>query len=211
VNSEDVTQLWRRKWPEDAYLEERLRCIDAVLAIANERPIITVIGSAADGVDPNRSEVVGVAVAASGLHLLTGGRGGVMRDVTRAFLNAPAQSAQGTMKGLALAVLPAQKAGNGLLPAQHVIQTQLPGDDPRGPGTRNHVNILVASTVVTLPGGSGTAAEAELAASWYHKPIVAFSSPSTARGTEWNEWHRVLHDCRIQMISTREELARFIG
>jgi uncharacterized protein (TIGR00725 family) len=208
---ENVSQLWKRMWLDDEYLGERLRCIDAVIALACGNPIVAVVGSAKDDVDPKLSEWVGSAVAESGFYLLTGGRGGVMRDVTRGFLNSPAHSSRERPRGRAIAVLPQDKEGNGLLPPEYVVQTYLPGDDPLGPATRNHVNIITAEKVVVLPGGTGTASEAKLAGCWYKKPTLGFHDLWTANRAEWNEWRRVLGECGVGITSDRQELLRFIG
>jgi RimJ/RimL family protein N-acetyltransferase len=53
------------------------------------------------------------------------------------------------------------------------ILTHLPGDDPEGESSRNHINVLSADLVIALPGGPGTSAELRLAMD-YEKPVIAF-------------------------------------
>ena len=55
------------------------------------------------------------------------------------------------------------------------LRTHLPsrGADGAGAGSRNHIIVLSADVVVALPGGEGTASEAELATR-YGVPIIAY-------------------------------------
>jgi uncharacterized protein (TIGR00725 family) len=123
------------------------------------------------GVDEwiERADPLGRLLADLGVHLLTGGGGGVMAAVTRAFVESPDR------RGLAIGVLPA--AGRGY-PNEWVeipIATHLPlsgakGEDPR---SRNHINVLSCDAIVALPGGAGTLSEVRLALR-YSKSIVAW-------------------------------------
>src|SRR5262249_49177719 len=53
------------------------------------------------------------------------------------------------------------------------VFTHLPGEDPEGERSRNHINVLSADLIVALPGGAGTHAEIQLAKR-YGKPVVLF-------------------------------------
>ena len=55
------------------------------------------------------------------------------------------------------------------------VFTHLPGEDPEGERSRNHINVLSADLVVALPGGVGTHAEIQLAKR-YGKPALLFLS-----------------------------------
>ena len=55
------------------------------------------------------------------------------------------------------------------------ILTHLPGDDPEGESSRNHINVLTADLAIALPGGPGTLAEIRLAKD-YGKPVIGFLS-----------------------------------
>ena len=131
-----------------------------------------------------QSTALGAALARLGVHLLTGGGGGVMQEVSRAFCETPGRV------GLAIGVLPAAGPGGGRRSAAGVappgypnpwveipIFTHLPLSGARGreQGSRNHINILSSDVVVALPGGAGTASEVALAVE-YGRPVLAFLS-----------------------------------
>jgi uncharacterized protein (TIGR00725 family) len=122
-----------------------------------------------------RASLLGRWLAESGVHLLTGGGGGVMAAVSKAFHGVPDR------RGLVIAIVPSSegsaspKAG---YPNQWVeipILTHLPLSGERGtqPLSRNHINVLTSDVIVALPGSAGTASEVALALS-YQRPIVAF-------------------------------------
>jgi len=151
------------------YLSEFATIENAV----ESRPIIGVMGS---GAAPHRerAEVLGRLVARLGAHLLTGGGGGVMAAVSRAFVESPGR------EGQAIGVFPGDESGAARegYPNPWVeipIRTHLPLSGERGEDalSRNHINILSADLVVALPGGPGTASEVRLARR-YGKPVVAF-------------------------------------
>jgi uncharacterized protein (TIGR00725 family) len=140
------------------------------------RPIVGVMGS---GIEPHaaRARALGRWLASEGVHLLTGGGGGVMAAVGEAFCAVPGRA------GRALAVLPGvvgeagRRAPEGYPNAwvEIPIFTHLPlrgahGDEPL---SRNHVNVLSSDVVVALPGGPGTASEVRLALR-YGRPLVAW-------------------------------------
>ncbi len=130
--------------------------------------IVAVVG---DHAKEHRSLAVplGQWLAGRGVHLLTGGGGGVMAAVSQAFFEWPER------RGLVLGVLPAQKPG---YPNEWVvvpIRTHLHGmarpdrsggEDPKGDFSRNHINALTADVLIALPGGRGSLAELELALSY---------------------------------------------
>lgn len=145
------------------------------------RKVVAVVG---DGSNPYRdkSAVVAEWIAQSGFHLLTGGGGGVMAAVTEAYVECVGR------KGIALGVIPGSAtAKNDRLeyrtksPAypnysvELAVFTHLPGEDPEGERSRNHINVLSADLVVALPGGPGTHAEIQLAKR-YGKPTILFLS-----------------------------------
>jgi uncharacterized protein (TIGR00725 family) len=152
-------------------------------------PIVAVIGS---GVDEHLkfTEPVGCWLATQQVHLLTGGGGGVMTAVSRAFAGTPGRH------GLVIGILPS-KRGTGKAPSGYPnqwveipIATHLPYSGERGTDvlSRNHINVLTADIVIVLPGRAGTSSEAHLAVR-YNKPIAAFVAsvedvpnlPSTVR------------------------------
>jgi uncharacterized protein (TIGR00725 family) len=139
-------------------------------------PIVGVMGSGTHTYD-DLAVPLGRLLATLGVHLLTGGGRGVMESVTQSFV------ATSPRRGLAIGILPADsedapdRARPGY-PNPHVeiaIQTHLPWSGERGttPLSRNHINILTSSVMVVLPGGPGTATEAELAVR-YQRPAIAY-------------------------------------
>ena len=120
---------------------------------------------------------IGALLADLGVNLLTGGGGGVMRAVSRAFV----ESRTGT--GICVGVLPcasesqraAMKPGYPNEFVELAISTHLPFSGLHGTHdlSRNHINVLSSQVIVALPGETGTASEARLAV-LYKKPIVAF-------------------------------------
>lgn len=139
------------------------------------RPVVVVIGS---GSEEHRAvaEAVGSLLARLGVHLLTGGGRGVMAAVSRAFAETAGRA------GLVIGVLPCRE-GDSTRPkdgypnpwVEIAIPTHLPLSGERGtePMSRNHINVLAADVVLALPGGAGTASEAELAVR-YGRPVLAF-------------------------------------
>lgn len=130
------------------------------------------------------SAPLGRWLAESGAHLLTGGGGGVMTAVSRAFVTTPKR------RGLVLGVLPALKPGYPNEWVEIPIRTHLHGqanadgsggNDPIGTFSRNHINALTADVVIGLPGGKGTLAELVLALR-YKKPCFALLGPNGSIG-----------------------------
>jgi uncharacterized protein (TIGR00725 family) len=143
---------------------------------ATRTPIVGVLGS---GIDPHaeRCEPLGEWLARRGVHLLTGGGGGVMECVSGAF------HAVSPRRGLVIGIIPGSVRDGRYeyapeYPNRWVevpIFTHLPLRGPRGtdPMSRNHINVLSADLLIALPGGAGTASEVRLAVK-YGKPVVAF-------------------------------------
>ena len=142
----------------------------------NRLPIVGVLGS---GSEPHeeKAEPLGEWLASEGVHLLTGGGGGVMEAVSRAFHRVSPR------KGLVIGILPGTATDSGYSgrpgypnPCVEIpIRTHLPKSGVEGtdPLSRNHINILSADVLVALPGSHGTASEVELALR-YSRPLIAY-------------------------------------
>lgn len=133
-------------------------------------PIIGVMGSSQED-SAELAGPLGVLIARLGCHLLTGGRGGAMEAVGRAFCSVEDR------RGYALGILPEGAVANPFV--EIPVYTQLSAENERSnPGwrwSRNHVNIRTSTVVIALPGGAGTASELELAAGGPHeRPCLAF-------------------------------------
>jgi uncharacterized protein (TIGR00725 family) len=121
---------------------------------------------------------IGQLIAALGANLLTGGGGGVMRAVSRAFTQSPRE------RGVAIGIIPCasdtnRRTARDGYPNEFVelpIYTHLPFSGHQGTHdlSRNHINVLSSAAVVALPGGDGTAAEVDLAVR-YGRPLVVYS------------------------------------
>lgn len=139
------------------------------------RPIVGVMGSGQRGHDSTAAPL-GRYLAEQGFHLLTGGGGGVMAAVSRAFHAVPdrAGSVIGVLPSRSEDPLAGPKHGYPNEWVEIPIQTHLPlsGSDGESPLSRNHINVLTSDVVLVLPGGEGTASEAALALR-YRKPTVA--------------------------------------
>ena len=144
---------------------------------STRRPIVGVMGSGSDR-HPAVAEEIGRLLARLGVHLLTGGGGGVMAAVSQAF----AESQQ--RQGLVIGVLPCSEddpcSRDDRYPNPWVeipVFTHLPFSGRRGTDkmSRNHINVLTSDVIVVLPGSHGTASEASLAIR-YQRPVVAYLS-----------------------------------
>ena len=143
------------------------------------------MGSGADPCEP-RAGGLGRMLAGLGVHLLTGGGGGVMASVSRAFFETEGRG------GRVIGILPCEpddplcraQAGYPNEWVEIPIATHLPLSGPRGtdPLSRNHINILSSDAVIALPGGPGTRSEVALAVK-YRRPVVAYlKDPSELPG-----------------------------
>jgi uncharacterized protein (TIGR00725 family) len=119
---------------------------------------------------------VGSWLATEDVHLLTGGGGGVMAAVSKAFHETAGR------RGLVVGVLPSSasdpaepKRGYPNPWVEVPIFTHLPLTGERGtdPLSRNPINLLSSDVVIFLPGRSGTASEAQLAVA-YRTPAIAY-------------------------------------
>ena len=143
-------------------------------------PIVGVIGS---GSDPHaeRASLVGAWLATQNVHLLTGGGGGVMESVSRAFAEAPGR------RGVVIGVIPGDRINDRYAPragypnrwVDIAVYTHLPlsGTSGTEPMSRNHINVLSSTVIIALPGGAGTASEVTLALQ-YGRPLIAFIDAS---------------------------------
>ena len=143
-----------------------------------KRPIVGVMGSGAERHDALAAPV-GRWLAQQGVHLLTGGGGGVMEAVSEAFAQVPER------QGLVLGILKGFPGDDGRVTVatpnrwvEVAIRTHLPLSGAQGtdPQSRNHVNVLTADVVVVLPGSDGTRSEVQLALR-YGRPVVALVGP----------------------------------
>jgi len=137
---------------------------------------VGVLGSGSDE-HLELAEAVGVLLARLGVNLLTGGGGGVMTAVSRAFTRAPRRS------GVCIGIVPCSpddpavpKRGYPNPFVELPIFTHLPksGDEGTSALSRNPINVLSSHVLVALPGGAGTASEVELALR-YGKPVIAYA------------------------------------
>ena len=151
--------------------------MNAVLA----EETVGVLGSGTDEHE-GLARGVGELLAQFGVNLLTGGGRGVMRSVSRAFMQAERE------RGICIGVIPCfsdrerGRPRNGY-PNEFVelaIYTHLPYSGERGKEdlSRNHINVLSCSAIIALPGGPGTAAEVSLADD-YKKPVIIYSPETT--------------------------------
>lgn len=142
-------------------------------------PVVGVMGSGTRGWE-ELSVPLGRWLASCGMHLLTGGGGGVMAAVSRAFVEVSPR------RGLCLGILPGAPEREGCptpegYPNRWVelaIRTHLParGGEGERRASRNHLNVLSSDVLIALPGGPGTRSEVELARR-YGRPLVALLGP----------------------------------
>jgi len=146
-------------------------------------PIVGVMGSGTSSHE-DRASRLGRWLARQGVHLLTGGGGGVMTSVSKAFYETP------NRQGSVIGIIPCQEDSMHPKPGypnkwvEIPIYTHLPLSGTRGTelGSRNHINILSSDLIIALPGGPGTVSELELA--WqYQRPVIAYlNSPDEIAG-----------------------------
>lgn len=147
-------------------------------------PIVGVMGS---GVEAHgaQAQPLGRWLARCGVHLLTGGGGGVMASVSAAFAGVEDR------RGLVIGIVPAGPETGEWAPrvgypnpwVELPIFTHLPRVGAQGaePLSRNHINVLSSDVIVALPGGAGTASEMELAVR-YGRPAIAWFADAQAIG-----------------------------
>jgi uncharacterized protein (TIGR00725 family) len=137
--------------------------------------IVGVIGSNSDACQ-ERAGAVGRWLAGQGVHLVTGGGGGVMGAVSRAFAEVPDR------RGCVLGIVPAAAPDAPTVPkpgypnewVEIPIYTHLHLSGRQGEESlsRNHLVVLTAAVIIALPGGPGTASEVRLALR-YNRPVIA--------------------------------------
>ena len=147
------------------------------------RPVIAVLGSGRVSHELLAAPL-GHWIARQGYHLLTGGGGGVMTSVSRAFVETSPR------EGMSIGVLPSREGDPRSQPPsgypnrwiEIAIHTHLPcrGADGMALQSRNHINVLSAAVVIGLPGGAGTASELRLARK-YNRPCVVLDGD----GSQW--------------------------
>ncbi len=114
------------------------------------------------------AQQLGNWLATLGVHLLTGGGGGVMAEACKGF------SRVGSRHGLVLGIIPSKtdqtaltdctaqyepKAGYPNDWVEVPIYTQLKGTEPKSPKSRNIINALTCDLIIAFPGGDGTLAD----------------------------------------------------
>ncbi len=122
---------------------------------------------------------LGELLARLGVNLLTGGGGGVMTSVSRAFTQSPRTT------GICIGIIPCLDAAHRHIPKPgypnrfvelpvftHLALSGTEGWEER---SRNHVNVLSSNLVVALPGGDGTASEVGLALR-YQRPVAILAA-----------------------------------
>jgi uncharacterized protein (TIGR00725 family) len=122
-----------------------------------------------------RASLLGRWLALEGVHLLTGGGGGVMEAVSRAFYEIS------NRRGLVIGIVPCEegsvrpKSGYPNPWVEIPIFTHLPLSGTRGEEllSRNHINVLSSDVVIALPGSAGTRSEVVLALS-YQRSVVCY-------------------------------------
>ena len=171
-------------------------------------PIVGVMGSGTSSHEEHASRL-GRWLAKRGVHLLTGGGGGVMASVSKAFYQSPDR------KGIVLGIIPCRE--DSMLPkpgypntwVEVPVLTHLPLSGARGTEmlSRNHINILTSDVIVALPGGSGTASELALAIH-YQRPVIAYLSsaedipslsPDVPVSSDFEEVCAFIESCLIKL------------
>ena len=163
------------------------------------------VGVLGSGHEPHESLAasLGQLLATMEVNLLTGGGGGVMEAVSRAFVGARRE------RGICIGIIPCSEE-NARIPragypnrfVELPIYTHLPYSGHQGTDSlsRNHINVLSSAAIVALPGGPGTASEVSLAIR-YQKPIVVFS-PDDALVAHFSK--------DVPRAATPEDVARFL-
>jgi uncharacterized protein (TIGR00725 family) len=139
-------------------------------------PVVGVLGSGS-AAHQERAQRLGRWLASQGVHLLTGGGGGVMSTVSRAFSEVP------NRRGLVIGIIPGGTQWQAPEPrpgypnpwVEMAVFTHLhlSGHSGTDPMSRNHINVLSSNVLVALPGGAGTASEVSLALR-YGRPLIAY-------------------------------------
>ncbi len=143
---------------------------------AGRLPIVGVMGSGVEA-HADRALRLGAWLAREGVHLLTGGGGGVMEAVSRAFFEVQDRVGRviGVLPGSVRDASDPRPPGYPNPWVEIPILTHLPLSGTRGTDaqSRNHINVLSSRVIVALPGGPGTSSEVRLALR-YGRPLVAW-------------------------------------
>jgi len=148
---------------------------------------------------------VGELLGDLGVNLLTGGGGGVMRAVSRAFTQ------RTNRRGICIGVIPCASQRRRATPragypnefVELPIYTHLPYSGKEGTDdlSRNHINVLSCAAIIALPGEDGTVSELSLALR-YGKPVVVYSPEP-----------RLVHHFpgSISRVASIDEVERFVN
>ena len=178
-------------------------------------PIVGVMGSGTES-HTERAQEVGRWLAQEGVHLLTGGGGGVMSAVSQTFAQTPNRTGQiiGIIPSATEDPRSGSKKGYPNPWVEIPIFTHLPLSGQRGtdPLSRNHINILSSDVLIALPGSSGTASEVALALH-YKRPLIAYLNDRSDiaglpdRTRVESDFHAVQAFVRSRLRQTRTSLS----
>ncbi|MGQ0527478.1 MAG: hypothetical protein ACT4OY_05540 [Alphaproteobacteria bacterium] len=181
------------------------------MTIAFRLPIVGVMGSH-EHTWEELSAPVGRMIARKGWHLLTGGGGGVMVAVAKAFM------AEKKRKGLSIGIIPTfEKEGQFLRRSEYPNPyIEIPVITPLDirvlsdamPYSRNHVNVMTSDVVIILPGSHGTQNEASLSL-MLNKPHILYGPPEAFAG--FPEGGKRVHDFWAVEHFVEDALTAFSG
>jgi predicted Rossmann-fold nucleotide-binding protein len=155
---------------------------EAEKSFARRLKIVGVFGGSKP-CDPSLEVPLGQLIDRKGFHLLTGGGGGVMAQVSEAFYKT--QPRIGLVLGIiraGIAYDPALRgqqrpyepnAVNDWLEVPIYTHLQLSGTRGKELASRNPINVLSSDVAIVLPGSDGTGSEVELALE-YGTPVIFY-------------------------------------
>jgi predicted Rossmann-fold nucleotide-binding protein len=174
-----------------------------------KRLIVGVMGSAQEGFD-ELAVPLGQLIARMGCHLLTGGGGGVMAAVSRAFVETVPREglSMGVIKGEAFLEQGSENPKRLYFPTppnpwiEVPIYTHLPLSGSQGcdPFSRNHINVLSSDVLIALPGGEGTLSEVQLRVE-YGKTVLVFLGTQTIAGRTARQLVAEINQEKEQVVS----------
>jgi len=158
------------------------------------RPIVAVFGGGGPKAPTEAAHRLGRALAQMGVFVLTGGRGGVMKNASKGALEAG---------GHTIGILPwggpeADEKANKYV--EHAVYTGL------GEG-RNYLNVLLCDAAVAMNGGAGTLSEIGLALK-LERPLVYFAAWRFLNGKGNGLAARPLVDDELAATATLKEIVR---
>lgn len=174
------------------------------------KPRVGVIGSGTEK-HLHLSKPLGQWLAEQDCDLISGGGGGVMEAVSRAF--AEVSGRKGNIIGIIPAAGPCDspKARSAYTPPHGYPNTwvdipiythlHLSGDSGKEIASRNHIVILSADVIVAFPGGEGTRSEIQLALEYGKKLLIL--NPDH----DWDEFKNE----RISMAGNPEEALQWLA